>query len=199
MAVERSCPEDQQVRVSGERRMEWVDFTDEARAELRRALESLQVNSYGANALRGDNTLLSGRRNLGLEEALKFIEAWVERGSQYCERILRAPRLHAPYIRYLFNCLMEEDHVSILTTLITRIGEEEYRYGEMDLFVYRLKHERYLLRYSDEADWEWWVNDVERVGRTPVEELRAAGEIVEVGELLQQPHFGPALGNDADV
>lgn len=160
------------------RSLEWTTFTSEVRATLEEALRQMQVYSFANNSLR-HSTLMKGKSTLELGEALDFIQKWSERGAELCERILRAPNLHAPYLRYVFQCGMKADEMSIMPALVNIIGGKEYYNGEMMLFAHRLKGNRYQLHYSNDQNWTDWVNDVERIARTSIEELRAAGELLE--------------------
>jgi len=163
-----------------ERGISWTTLTPSIRLELNNALDNMQVYSSADNVARHLQSY-SGKLTLPFEQVLDFVEHWSVRAVVHLEHVCAAPNLHLPYRGYQFDATLNEKEVVLFSGLICVVGGKDmFNCGELGLLIYRLKRNRYYIRYSDEDDWETWAKETERIARSPISQLRHQGELIYV-------------------
>ncbi len=162
-----------------EQYFEWTDFDGDVKNRIESILSSLQVSSYFGRQLKGSGGL-SGHLTVPGSQAIVEVANWCGLGEGLCKRALAFPDMHRRYSSYAFRCSHGLDHLFINAGPLRETANESIFDGEMMLYCYRLRNDRFKLRFSDASDWNEWINTFEFECSTSIEELLRQGKIFPV-------------------
>lgn len=144
---------------------------------LEAQLHQMQADSHADNWLRHFGGV-SERRVVPLDTAADEIIEWMLSVIPHLLRILEAPNLHDPYTGYVFRLqFAEQKLLSIAAMLHQPVSDLQDCVGEIELYCYRLKKDRFVFRFTSSADVDKEVSEEIAFNATDVATLLKEGQL----------------------